>query len=185
MIILRACFGALADDLHAELAGDSKHQPLYEHHARQIRQLFARQPDLPLHQDSVGGFLYGFLTVRAHYVPQRSLEQQAMFPVLCGTLLLARELPTGDRDRTAGYSFICRLVAGIDEYDLQLEYDPRPGAHLVLEAFRVAGDIPLTCATLGGFSLGVAYTHPYLPPGASDPASMVAAACELAHALAR
>lgn len=178
MIILRACFSALADDLHAEL-GDSGHQPLYEHHARQIRQLFALHPDLPLHQDSVGGFLHGFLTVREHYVPEQSAEQRAMFPVPCSALLLARELPTGDRDRTAGYSFVCRLAATV------ADFDPRPTAWLVPEAFRVAGDIPLTCATLGGFCLGVAYTHPYLPHGGPDPTSMVAAACELAHALAR
>src|SRR5215470_14113314 len=147
MKILRACFSALADDLQAELAGDSKHQPLYEHHARQIRQLFANYPDLPLHQDSVGGFLHGFLITRAYYVPELSVEKQAMFPVPGGTLLLARELPTGDR-------------------------------------VRIAGDIPLTCATLGGFSLGVAYTQPYLPSGGgSDPTSLIAAACDLAHVL--
>jgi|SRR5215475_12362486 len=179
MIILRGCFTALADDLRAELAGDSRHQPLYEHHAREIRQLFAKYPDLPLHQDSVGGFLHGFRSVRERYVPELSLEQQAMFPVPAGTLLLARELPTGDRDRTAGYSFICRLAASV------AGYDPRRVAYLVPEAFQVAGDIPLTCATLGGFSLGVAYTEPYLPAGGPDPTSLIAAACDLAHALAR
>src|SRR5215470_14839590 len=163
MKILRACFSALADDLQAELAGDSKHQPLYEHHARQIRQLFANYPDLPLHQDSVGGFLHGFLITRAYYVPELSVVKQAMFPVPGGTLLLARELPTGDRDRTAGYSVICRLAASV------ADFDPRLVAYLVPEAFRIAGDIPLTCATLGGFSLGVAYTQPYLPSGGPDP----------------
>jgi hypothetical protein len=179
MIILRACFSALADDLRAELVGDGKHQPLYEHHAREIRQVFAEYPDLPLHQDSVGGFLHGFLIVREHYIPEQSPEQRAMFPVPCGALLLARELPTGDRDRTAGYSVICRLAASV------ADFDPRPGAHMVSEAFRMAGDIPLTCATLGGFSLGVAYAHPYLLSGGPNPTNLVAAACELAHALAR
>jgi hypothetical protein len=174
---MRACFAALADGLKADLSTDSDHRLLYEYHAGRIRSIFGNQEDLPLHQDSVGGFLHGFLVTGAHYVPDDTLEQEAMFPVLGGTLLLARDLPPGPADPTAGHLFVHRLavtVAGID---------PAPGTRLVHEAFAIAGDIPLTCATLGGFSLGVAYTHPYLPRHGPDPTTLIAAACHLARTL--
>ena len=189
-VTLRACFSALADGLNVDLDSDNEQRLLYEYHSGRIRSIFAASPELPMHQDSVGGFLHGFLITSAHYVPEDTLEL-ATFPVLGGTLLVARDLPIGPPDLTAGHGFIDQLTGTITDID------PGPGTALVHHAFAVAGDIPVTCATLGGFSLGVAYTLPYLPdPGPDldegpdlddgpDPASLIAAACQLAHILTR
>jgi hypothetical protein len=178
-VTLRACFKALADGLNADLKSDNEHRLLYEYHSGRIRSIFTANPDLPMHQDSVGGFLHGFLITGAHYVSEDSVEQQAMFPVLGGTLLLARDLPIGPPDLAAGHSFIDQLTGTITDID------PGPGTALVHHAFAIAGDIPVTCASLGGFSLGVAYTLPYLPEHGPDPATLIAAACQLAHILTR
>jgi hypothetical protein len=178
-VTLRACFAALADGLHADLTTDNEHRLLYEYHSGRIRSIFAANPDLPLHQDSVGGFLHGFLVTGAHYVSEDTVEQQTMFPVLGGTLLLARDLPIGPPDLTAGRGFIDRLAATV------ADTDPAPGTALVHQAFDIAGDIPVTCATLGAFSLGVAYTVPYLPADGDDPTTLIAAACQLARILTR
>jgi len=184
-VTLRACFRALADGLDADLTTDNEHRLLYEYHSGRIRSIFTANPDLPMHQDSVGGFLHGFLITGAHFIPEDTVEQQATFPVLGGTLLLARDLPIGPPDLTAGHGFIDELTATITDID------PGPGTALVHHAFAIAGDIPVTCATLGGFTLGVAYTLPYLPDdrddsdGGPDPVTLIAAACQLAHILTR
>src|SRR5262249_12737387 len=112
-VTLRACFRALADGLDADLKSDNERRLLYEYHSARIRSIFTANPDLPLHQDRVGGFLHGFLIPGTHSVPEDTLEQQAMFPVLGGTLLLAHDLPFGPPDLTAGHGFIGQLTGTI------------------------------------------------------------------------
>src|SRR6266496_6861100 len=88
---LRACFVALADGLKDDLADpDGEFRMLYGYHAVRIRSAFDGYPDLPLHQDSVAGFLHGFLLTVGHCASGDTL--QAAFPVLGGALLLGRAL---------------------------------------------------------------------------------------------
>jgi hypothetical protein len=54
---------------------------------------------------------------------------------------------------------------------------------VVGHAFEVAGDVPMTCAVLAGFCLGVFDAEPYLPPTNPRPESLIAAACQLASPL--
>ncbi|MDQ3885724.1 MAG: hypothetical protein M3308_01585 [Actinomycetota bacterium] len=47
----------------------------------------------------------------ANFVPERSVEQESMFPVLGGTLLLGQDLPLDDApDSTAGCGFFKRAA---------------------------------------------------------------------------
>jgi hypothetical protein len=55
------------------------------------------------------------------------------------------------------------------------------GRYLVSWAFTTAPDAPMTCASLGGFCLGVLYAAPYLTGSDAGPAALLAAACELAR----
>lgn len=177
---VRSCFVGLASALQTDLAEGSESRELFDYHRCRIESVFTSQPDLPLHQDTVAGFLHGFLFTGTSFVPAHSLEQESMFPVLGGVLLLGRELPidASPAALTAGRGFFERVAA-------QLTGGPRAGAAygLVREAFVLAGDVPMTCASLGGFCLGVLYADPYLPERGADPAVLIAATYELARGL--
>ncbi|MGH3752881.1 MAG: hypothetical protein ACRDRP_09325 [Pseudonocardiaceae bacterium] len=58
---LRSCFEGLASGLQVHLVEGSETRELFEYHRGRIVALFASQPDLPLHQDTVAGFVNGFL----------------------------------------------------------------------------------------------------------------------------
>ncbi len=92
--------------------------------------MFASQPDLPLDQDSLAGFLHGFLVTGAHLLPPGSLQQQALFPVLGGTVLLARTLPINPGPVTPGRRFIGRLALTLPpEQPADTHTADRPSVH--------------------------------------------------------
>ncbi len=175
---LRSCFEGLASGLQAHLVEGSEFRWLYEHHRSRIEQIFASQPDLPLHQDTVAGFVHGFLVVSAYFVADDSVEQESMGPVLGGALLLGQDLPIDDEpmNLTAGSGFFDRAAAVIGEPD-----ETGRARELVLRAFDMAPDVPMNCASLGGFCLGVLYTLPYLTGSDEGPAALITAACGLAY----
>ena len=177
---MRSCFAGLADGLREDLSPGGDQVILCEHHRARIAAVFASQPDLPLDQDSLAGFLHGFLVTGAHLLPPGSLQQQALWPVLGGTVLLARTLPINPGPVTRGRRFIGRLALTLPpEQPAETHTADRAAATLVHQAFDIAGDVPLTCASLGGFCLGVLYTTPWLPEN-TNPVPLLAAACRLA-----
>jgi hypothetical protein len=175
---VRSCFVGLAAGLRADLVEGSEYRELFDYHRGRIEAVFASQPDLPLHQDTVAGFLHGFMFTGAWFVPEGSLQQESMFPVLGGALLAGQDLPIDTGPVTAGRRFIEQAAATL----LSLALDDA-ALGLVREAFAAAGDVPMTCASLGGFCLGVLYAAPYLPEHGADPAPLIAAACQLARDL--
>jgi hypothetical protein len=175
----RACFTCLACGLEVDLTEGSESRALFEYHRTAIQSLFATQPDLPLHQDSVAGFLHGFLMAGTYLVPEGSVEQGSMFPVLGGVLLLGRYLPVGPARTNVGRRFMARIAALLGDWDGEVG----PACAVVRHAFAVAGDVPMTPASLGGFCLGVIYATPYLVPSGADPVPLIAAACRLAAEL--
>ncbi|MGH3912806.1 MAG: hypothetical protein ACRDTC_05260 [Pseudonocardiaceae bacterium] len=177
---VRSCFAGLASGLQAHLVEGSESRELFEYHRGRIAALFASQPDLPLHQDTVAGFVHGFLTVGAYFVADDSVEQESMFPVLGGALLLGQDLPidADPADITVGFSFFERATPALGEPD-----PTGTVRDLVYRAFALASDVPMTCASLGGFCLGVLYTAPYLHVD-TGPAALLTAAAEFAHDLA-
>jgi hypothetical protein len=159
-----------------DLTEGSDSRAFFEYHRTAIRSLFATQPDLPLHQDSVAGFLYGFVTAGVCLVPDGSVEQRSMFPVLGGVFLLGRYLPVGPPTTNVGRRFMDRIGAALGDWD----GDVGPACAVVRQAFAVAADVPMTTASLGGFCLGVIYAMPYLIRSGADPVPLIAAACRLA-----
>jgi hypothetical protein len=178
---VRSCFAGLAKGLESHLVKGSESRWLFDYHRGRIAELFASQPDLPLHQDTVAGFLHGFVVTGAYFVADDTVEQESMGPVLGGALLLGQDLPidADPADITAGRSFFERAAQAVGEPD-----ETGIVRDLVWSAFTMASDVPMTCASLGGFCLGVLYATPYLTGSDAGPAALLAAACELAQDLA-
>lgn len=178
-MMLRSCFVGLASGLHAQLAEGSESRDLSEYHRHRIEALFASQPDLPLHQDTVAGFVHGFLVTGAYFVADDSVEQESMFPVLGGALLVGQDLPIDpDPDSPAGRGFFERAASAVGE--------PGPAGaptDVVRQAFTLAHDVPMNHASLAGFCLGVLYASPYLTGSDAGPAALLTAACQLARDL--
>jgi len=177
---LRSCFEGLAIGLQAHLVEDSEFRQLFEYHRDRIAAIFASQPDLPLHQDTVAGFVQGFLVTCAYFVADDSVEQESVFPVLGGALLLGQDLPieADPVDVRAGLGFFERAAQALGDTDpADVIYE------LVERAFTLAPDVPMTCASLGGFCLGVLYTTPYLTGSDAGPVAMLTAAWEFARDL--
>jgi hypothetical protein len=158
----------------------SESRELFEYHRGRIESLFASQPDLPLHQDTVAGFVQGFLVTGAYFVPDDSVEQQSMFPVLGGALLLGQDLPidTSPAHIVAGRGFFERAALAMDGSG-----HPSVAYELVQRAFALAPDVPMSRASLGGFCLGVLYASPYLSGSDADPTVLISAACQHARDL--
>ncbi len=176
---LRSCFEGLARGLQTHLVEGSESRQLFEYHRGRIAAIFASQPDLPLHQDTVAGFVQGFMVTGAYFVADDSVEQESMFPVLGGALLLGQDLPidADPVDVTAGLGFFERAAQALSDADT----DPADAIYeLVEQAFALVPDVPMTCASLGGFCLGVLYSTPYLTGSDAGPVAMLTAAWELA-----
>jgi hypothetical protein len=172
----RSCLVGLATGLEPEMVEGSASRALFEYHRTMIQWVFSNQPDVPLHQDSVAGFLVGFVAARTYLVQPGSLAQECMAPVLGGVLLVGRYLPLGPAWTTAGREFLAGLAAVLDGWDAGAGV----AVPLVREAFAAAGDVPVTAASLCGFCLGVLYAEPYLLESGADPRPVLAAACRLA-----
>jgi len=124
----------------------------------------------------VAGFLQGFIVTGAYFVPEGGVEQESMFPVLGGTLLLGQDLPLDDDpDSTAGCGFFERAVCA-----MEVPEPPDDVCDLVRRAFALVPDTPMNHASLGGFYLGVLYSGPYWSGSDANPAAWLAAACRLA-----
>jgi hypothetical protein len=180
----RACFTRLALGLRVDLIEGSESRELFEYHRAEIQSFFAAQPDLPLHQDSVAGFLHGFETAELYLVPPGSVERECMFGVYGGAFLVGRHLPVGPARSSAGHRFMLRMAAKLDGW----EHEPAPAAAalacaLVQDAFVLAGDVPMNSASLGGFCLGLRYALPYLTVTWPGILPLIAAACQLSAAL--
>ncbi|MBV9162096.1 MAG: hypothetical protein JO309_16475 [Pseudonocardiales bacterium] len=177
---VRSCFAGLARALQGHLVKGCELRDLFEYHRGRIEAVFASQPDLPLHQDTVAGFVQGFVVIATYFVPDDSVEQQSMFPALGGALLLAQDLPidTSPTNITAGRGFIERTALVLDGSG-----HPSGLYELVQRAFTLVPDVPMSCASLGGFCLGVLYATPYLSGSAVDQMALISAACQHAHDL--
>jgi hypothetical protein len=123
----------------------------------------------------------GFLVTGAYFVADDSVEQESMGPVLGGALLLGQDLPidADPVDVTAGLGFFERAAQAVGDNDpTDVIYE------LVQRSFAMTPDVPMTCASLGGFCLGVLCTIPYITGSDAGPAALLTAACELARDLA-
>lgn len=172
---VRSCFESLASAYEEAVAQDGEIRELADYHRGRIESVFDTQPDLPLHQDTVAGFLQGFVITITYYVTQNSVQQQSVFPVLGGALLLGQDLPIDTSPGTigAGRGFIERAVvvlAGSEPTNVAYER--------VREAFDLVPDVPMSCAALGGFCLGVLYATPYVSGPAANQAALMSAACQ-------
>jgi hypothetical protein len=176
---VRACFTGLGYGLEVDLIDGSNSTVSFELHSAAIRSHFAAQPDLPLDQDSVGGFLYGLQLVRHSLVRWGSAEQRSIVPALRGAFLLGRSLPAGPLRPGAADRSMARIAAGLEGWHGEVE----PAQSVVRRMFEVFGDVPMTRPSLTGFCLGASYAGPYARPSGSDVMQLVAAGHRLAAEL--
>jgi len=99
-------------------------------------------------------------------VPESSVEEEPMFRVLGGALLLGQDLPLdADPDSTAGCGFVERASRAMD-----VPEPPDEDCDLVRQAFALVPDRPMSHASLGGFCLGALYAGSYLSGSDADSA---------------
>jgi hypothetical protein len=163
---VRRCFERLATALMDDLTS-TEWRPLFDHHRDRIAEYFDSQPGLVVDQDICAGFLNGFTTAGAYFVPDGSVHQQAMFPALGGILLMALAAETGNGNPPTDWArgFFTRLAAQLDANPMEAslsdkELEVMQG--LVEASFAATPDVPVTLASLAAFVLGVFYTMPYL-----------------------
>jgi hypothetical protein len=160
---VKSCFEAIGIGIADQLNGDERF--ILEHHRDRIAALLRSQPDIVVSEDVCAGFLNGFLSVGAYLVPDGSIEQESMQPVLGGIYLLAEAVEdVPDGGDPAG--FFGRLAKTMDaEGDLVAlsATDRSTIKDLVRSMFSTTPDVPLNRNTLSGYVLGLMYGGPYLP----------------------
>jgi hypothetical protein len=183
---VRSCFEHLALMLMDDLAS-VEWRPLFDHHRERIAEYFDSQPGLLADQDVYAGFLHGFLTTGTHFVPDGSVQQQAMFPALGGILLLGLAAEAASPPVRWAREFLGRLGVQLDRDPMETALSDKELTvmqRLVRTAFAATPDVPMTATSLAGFVLGVLYTMPYLDiSGASGPVMLLAAVRHMAEHL--
>lgn len=84
----RSCFRGLREALSAHLSDESLRKS-YEGERAVIKEVLETQPDVPVTQDSLVGFLNGFLLAGTQFATPELIAQHndAMFAVIGGTYL--------------------------------------------------------------------------------------------------
>ena len=94
--VARSCFRGLAKALSAQFSDESLREG-YESAGMQIRELPESQPDVPVTQDSLAGFLNGFVLARTQCAELTDQPHDAMCQVIGGVHLLAAKAPLSGR----------------------------------------------------------------------------------------
>jgi hypothetical protein len=127
---------------------------------------------VPVTQDSLAGFLNGFLLAGTQFATDELIKRQndAMFPVIGGVYLLGAEAPVSCRPAQLDAlkaGFFQRLSGPLRD-DLLPQPDDVQRLYAVAEyairrIFGTTPDVPINRESLAGFVLGVMYSHRYMP----------------------
>jgi hypothetical protein len=186
--IARSCFRGLRKALHTHFRDESIRKG-YEDARDLIADLFGTQPDVPITQDSLAGFLNGFLLACTQFATIELINEQNddMFPVIGGVYLLGAKAPLSCQPEQldalkAGFF---RRLTGPLRADLRPQpADVRQRNAAAEDAIRrilgTTPDVPVNRESLAGFVLGVMYSHRYLPTDGDGLTAIMVAACHLA-----
>jgi hypothetical protein len=137
------------------------------------------QVGLAVDQNTVAGFLNGFLAAMSGYVLDGLADGDQVFPVLGGICLLDAEAPSVSAG--SGRQFVAYLLAAMAAED-PIDAAALDGAvDRIRSMFTTTPDVAITQVSLSGFVLGVFYAVQFLPEDASDPLVLLAAASRLAE----
>ncbi len=186
--VARSCFRGLKKVICAQLS-DELLRTSYEDARAQIAELIDTQPDVPVTQDSLAGFLNGFLLACTQFATIELVNQQndAMFAVIGGVYLLGSEAPLSCQPAQldalrAGFF---RRLSGplLDDLLLQsvaVKQRQAAAEDAIRRIFGTTPDVPVNRESLAGFVLGVMYSHRYIPTDGEGLAAIMAAAYLLA-----
>ena len=186
--IARSCFRGLRKALHTHFRDESLRQG-YEDARDQIADLLGSQPDVPITQDSLAGFLNGFLLACTQFATIELINEQTddMFPVIGGIYLLAAKAPLSCQPEQLDAlkaGFFRRLTGplGADFRSQPADARQRNAAagDAIRRIFSTTPDVPVNRESLAGFVLGVMYSHRYVPADGEVLAAIMVAACVLA-----
>jgi hypothetical protein len=167
----RSCFRGLSKALSAHLS-DEPLRKSYQEASAQIEELLSTQPDVPVTQDSLAGFLNGFLLAGAQFATPDLIERHndAMFAVIGGIYLLGAQAPLCCQPAqldTLRAGFFRRLSGPLLDDLLQQPADIKrrnaAPAQAIGRMFSTTPDVPVNAESLAGFVLGVMYSHRFLP----------------------
>jgi hypothetical protein len=167
----RSCFRGLATAL-GEHFRDEALRAGYESARDEISLLLRSQPDVPVTQDSLAGFLNGFLLAGAQFATPDLIQRKndAMFPVMGGIHLLGSDAPLScppEQLTVLRSGFFQRLGGTLDD-----ELLPQPAgieevyaaaSEQIRRIFGTTPDVPVNRESLAGFVLGLMYCHRYVP----------------------
>jgi len=167
---------------------DEEMRQLLEQHRDRIVGLLTETPGLSLDENTCAGFLHGFMTVAAYFVPDDSVYQQSMFPVLGGTYLAAIDAPPEATPNLAGARrFLADLAAAMDADPDAVILSTAQRAILeerIRGGFATTPDVPIDHATLAGFIVGLMYATNFLPSDdATGPIMLIATVRQIADDL--
>ena len=182
--VARSCFRGLRKALRTHLRDESL-RTSYEDAAAQIEELLDSQPDVPLTQDSLAGFLNGFLLACTEFATIELINQQndLMFSVIGGTYLLGAEAPLScppeqlDALRAGFFRRLSGpLLADLLPQPAEVQQRNAVAGDAIRRIFGTTPDVPVNRESLAGFVLGVMHSHRYIPTdGEALTAIMVAA----------
>lgn len=185
----RSCFRGLREALCAHLS-DELLRKSYEEARAQIEELLSTQPDVPVTQDSLAGFLNGLLLAGTQFATPELIEQHndAMFAVIGGTYLLGAQAPLSCRPAQLGAlraGFFRRLSRPLldDLLPQSADAEQRCAAagEVIRRIFSTTPDVPVNAESLAGFVLGVMYSHRFLPADGEGLLAIMMAAYLLAE----
>lgn len=180
-VTMKSCFHGLGEGLATHL-DDPNERLLFDYHHHRIASIFANRSALLADQDAIAGFLNGFLTAIARFVPNDSVEQESTFPVL-GGIYLTGVAAVGESAERDGREFIAQLAATLEPSDFADALELANAMQAVRAIFATTPDVPIDWASLAGFALGVLYAGPYVPPDSAGIEYLFAATTSMAQAL--
>lgn len=184
----RSCFRGLREALSTHLSDESLRKS-YEDERAVIEEVLETQPDVPVTQDSLAGFLNGFVLAGTQFATPELIAQHndAMFAVIGGTYLLGAEAPLSCRPvqlDAVRAGFFQRLSRPLfdDLLPQPAEVEQRYAAALeaIRGIFGTTPDVPVNAESLAGFVLGVMYSHRYMPTDGEELTAVMVAAHRLA-----
>jgi hypothetical protein len=150
-----------------------------------IAEVFASQPDLPITQDALAGFLNGFMITGMVFLSENDIARHndEMFDVLGGIYLLSVGAPMAcsPAQHDALRSGFFRRMTGpvLDELvpqpaDVEEKYALAEDA--IRRIFATVPDVPVNAESLAGFILGFLYSQQFIPLDAGGRVEIMVAA---------
>jgi hypothetical protein len=184
----RSCFRGLRQAL-ADHFSDDHVRAGYEAEEAVIREVLRSQPDVPVTQDMMAGFLNGYMLSVSELASDELVSQHndAMFSVIGGIYLVGGGAPLScppEHLDSMRAGFLRRLEHGLP--DELLRQPDRVGTQYaalrneILRIFSTTPDVPVNIESLAGFVLGVMYSHRYVPAVSQALTDLLAAAYLLA-----